>query len=93
MAYGSGTSLLDLSFTPTVAIMIGQYSSYVTGYYTRVAIKGYDSNSRLCTCASSSSINAEHAKCTFSTNSVTFEKYNENFRLYNYKAFIVAFGT
>ena len=93
MAYGSGVSLSGLSFTPYVAILIGQYSSYVTGYYTWVAIKGYDTGSELCcTTETNSNCDAVYCKCTFSTSGVTFEEFNSNFRFYDYDAYICAFG-
>ena len=93
MAYGSGVSLSGLSFTPYVAILIGQYSSSVTGYYTWVAIKGYDTGSKLCCITeTNSNCDAVYCKCTFSTSGVTFAEFNSNFRLYNYKAYVCAFG-
>ena len=93
MAYGSGVSLSGLSFTPYVAILIGQYSASVTGYYTWVAIKGYDTKSKLC-CVTETNSNpdAVYCSCTFSTSGVTFEEFNSNFRFYDYDAYICAFG-
>lgn len=94
MAYGPGTSLSGLSFTPAVAIMIGQYSSSVTGYYTWVAIKGYDTSSKLaCVTKRTSSPDAAYAKCSFGSNSISFSDYNSNFKLYDYNAYVAAFGT
>lgn len=93
MAYGSGVSLSGLNFTPYVAIFIGQYSSSVSGYYTWVAIKGYDTKRKLCCVAmTNNDPNAMYCKCTFDTSSVTFDKFNNNFKFYSYNAFICAFG-
>lgn len=92
MAYGSGVSLSGLDFTPYVAILIGQYSSSVTGYYTWVAIKGYDTDCKLCCVIDPEDSSPVYCRCTFSTSGVTFSKFNSNFRFYDYDAYICAFG-
>ena len=92
IAYGSGTSLSGLSFTPYICIYTAAYSSSVKGYWTWIAIKGYDTSQRLQCATESNAGNIGYCKCIFDTNSVTIAAYNSNFRLFSYKPCIVAIG-
>lgn len=92
MAYGSGTSLTGLSFTPIVAIFTGILSEYIprhffictsgsSGYPTCHIVKDTNSTEY-----------AGYIKCTFGSNSVTVSKYGE-FNWPVQLGYIVAFGT
>lgn len=89
MAYGSGTSLTGLSFTPLVAIYTAQLGEYMDKNFF-ICTKGtggptchtveYYGDSYIC-----------YINCTFGTNSVTISKYGET----NYpirSGYIAAFG-
>lgn len=95
MAYGSGTSLSNLSFTPIVAIIIGGMSYIIPNYFFIVAIKGYDSdndNPLSFTYKADNTVYYSGVKCTFNSNSVSFSDY-ANMPTNFYNAHIAAFGT
>lgn len=83
MAYGSGTSLYGLPFTPAVAIMISKKSSE-SEYFPFIAIKGYSVSSPL---FCYNPYGNGFCRCIFGTNNITFEPF------YNYNPYIAAFGT
>ena len=91
MAYGSGTSLSGLSFTPVVAIYNAKYSDRNIFSWTVVAIKGcYAIGSA--TLNDGSSCSASYCICKFNTNSVEFTNYR-GYAFYSYNPYIAAFGT
>lgn len=87
MAYGPGTSLSGLSFTPVVAIMITKKSSE-SEYLPFIAIRGYDTSSPIfCYYPYGNGF----CSCIFRDNNITFQPY-QTLPFFNYNAYIAAFG-
>ena len=84
MAYGSGTSLTGLSFTPYAGIFAGNTGNNV--YMIYVHIKGA---AKTYICGPTTSF----VQCTYTSNSITFYDPRGGNTFYNYDpSYIVAFG-
>lgn len=84
MAYGKGTSLTGLSFTPYAGIFAGYNGS--NAYLIYVHIKGA---TKTFICAPTTSF----VQCTYTSNSITFSNPGGGNTFYNSDpSYIVAFG-